>query len=655
MVELSAETKGVMKLTLVDGGGTHRIALSKLWDSSANNVSYERLVELAIKFNSTINNVRNSDCNVTITYFDEDGDLITISSDEELCDAFQQFVGESPPVLRAEAIVKQVDEHEGVDMNRKVSKNSKSQSKYNGKLTNGAKTCKEESVLKPVTEELVQGQEAEKVSKKQNEEEKNVTEVIPKKREVPEGFLADFIHGRHTCDGCLVTPIVGIRYHAKNLPDYDLCENCVDKYKGKDIIFKPMQQERDLQMQCRWKRKQDRVLRMQCRARDAFPGMRKGLQARRVVQNMDCALKEAIRRSLEDVGSNKVKSPTNSNEDLELKSTEQETSSNTSSKQENNDAVKDTDEEESTVPCQEVHVMSDIAPEDELENSKDSNSHNSKENSPVPTLIVEGSDSGRNENNKECNETVDDVKNVDSVKCGCSQNNSDTSFTEDAAGHGDVALAIANTLDHTANAISAIVTEVSGEANCDNCEKGKVDSSFTSEHVVTAEKDCQTILDSVQHSHSDISQENIHLSDNESDWQVLDEEGKEVAHDEMIAQAAQLLGSALFQSDVISNDENNQQMTKSSSTKESSCEDSKTDKELLSSLSSVPSSIESVSPISSVLLCRWEDELKQLHELGFLNDHKSIEAFERLEAANIGVDSVEPISINTVVEYLLSH
>ena len=46
-----------------------------------------------------------------------------------------------------------------------------------------------------------------------------------------------FIHGRHTCDSCLTTPIVGKRCHAKNLPDYDLCQNCFCNYKGTEIAF----------------------------------------------------------------------------------------------------------------------------------------------------------------------------------------------------------------------------------------------------------------------------------------------------------------------------------------------------------------------------------------------------------------------------------
>ncbi len=38
---------------------------------------------------------------VTITYNDEDGDTITVSSKEELAEAFAQFADKSPPVVHA--------------------------------------------------------------------------------------------------------------------------------------------------------------------------------------------------------------------------------------------------------------------------------------------------------------------------------------------------------------------------------------------------------------------------------------------------------------------------------------------------------------------------------------------------------------------------
>jgi DNA polymerase III gamma/tau subunit len=55
-------------------------------------------------------------------------------------------------------------------------------------------------------------------------------EVAPPAEEHP------FIHGRHTCDSCLTTPIVGKRFNAVNLPDYDLCEVCFGNYNGTDVF-----------------------------------------------------------------------------------------------------------------------------------------------------------------------------------------------------------------------------------------------------------------------------------------------------------------------------------------------------------------------------------------------------------------------------------
>lgn len=64
-----------------------------------------------------------------------------------------------------------------------------------------------------------------------------------------------FIHGRHTCDGCLTTPILGKRFHAMNLPDYDLCSKCYSNYKGDEIVFEEVELDRDACLQDRWNRR----------------------------------------------------------------------------------------------------------------------------------------------------------------------------------------------------------------------------------------------------------------------------------------------------------------------------------------------------------------------------------------------------------------
>merc|ERR1712157_146800 len=119
------------------------------------------------------------------------------------------------------------------------------------------------------------------------------------------------------------------------------------------------------------------------------------------------------------------------------------------------------------------------------------------------------------------------------------------------AGEGDIAVAIGNALDMAANAIDAVVNEVDKPV---------------------AATDSRTILDSVDPTINDnasapsvaivstpssdesvsASSHNLSTASSTDEWQVLDKDGDQVSSDEMIAQAAQLLGSALFQSDTIS-------------------------------------------------------------------------------------------------------
>lgn len=61
----------------------------------------------------------------------------------------------------------------------------------------------------------------------------------------------------------------------------------------------------------------------------------------------------------------------------------------------------------------------------------------------------------------------------------------------------------------------------------------------------------------------------------------------------------------------------------------------------------------SVEPISPVVLAKWDTELRQLHELGFLEDHRNVDTLEHLEASHIGVDSTEKVTVNAAVEHLL--
>merc|ERR1711862_226002 len=64
-------------------------------------------------------------------------------------------------------------------------------------------------------------------------------------------------------------------------------------------------------------------------------------------------------------------------------------------------------------------------------------------------------------------------------------------------------------------------------------------------------------------------------------------------------------------------------------------------------------SILGTEPLSPVLTAKWDTELRRLHGLGFLDDRKNIDALAHLEAAHLGCNSKEDISIDSVVGRLL--
>jgi hypothetical protein len=56
-----------------------------------------------------------------------------------------------------------------------------------------------------------------------------------------------------------------------------------------------------------------------------------------------------------------------------------------------------------------------------------------------------------------------------------------------------------------------------------------------------------------------------------------------------------------------------------------------------------------------VLLARWDKELDELRQMGFIDDLKSLEALETLEAAEIGVNSENGITVTMAVNWLLNN
>lgn len=205
---------------------------------------------------------------------------MTIASTEELKDAVEQFSSQDNPVLRITTDVKRIRESSRETTNPTSTPETAAPTGTADRSASAGRTAN----LQQLVESLVSIMAAAIVAIQQKMHFSSGSTVTPSPKEVAAVALASmeadqareldetaeklvrqvigsiamgdapaeaptppapaskpFIHGRHTCDGCLCTPIVGVRYHAKNIPDYDLCAKCRDNYKGNEIQFEPQE------------------------------------------------------------------------------------------------------------------------------------------------------------------------------------------------------------------------------------------------------------------------------------------------------------------------------------------------------------------------------------------------------------------------------
>lgn len=235
----------VLKVRVNDKESWRRIPLHRLINEYKNNesgemdtsdsnisVSFEKLCKYAILY-SGLGSGKHVDDNelgnfeFQLTYTDEEGDQVQISTDEELVDAML-WKQESSDVLHVLASVKAKE------------KNDPTISPVDGQ------SYKSKPMLDLVdaifsfvagTVDIIRDEI--KVAKhKSAEKEKSSEEPKGQDEERDElSFDPNFVHNRHTCDGCGVSPIVGHRYHATNIPDFDLCAGCRNKCALADISF----------------------------------------------------------------------------------------------------------------------------------------------------------------------------------------------------------------------------------------------------------------------------------------------------------------------------------------------------------------------------------------------------------------------------------
>lgn len=317
----------VLKLKIQTANQTQirRVSLPRIADASGN-ISYDELVGLVLVFSlpeEDSSRVNTSNYTVSLTYYDDEKDLITLASTEELKEAIELFANEK--FVRITTSVKRKTTYSSAPTPKHYAQDSTNQTQspqdppmkavlesFAGILSTAVSNlqeglakqspdspsgdasqlktppapntgCKNQKGLRAgnkadkatCTKSVTSAAASVKVgpsSEQKKEPEKKPPAVSGNKKKEPVDS-PPFIHGRHTCDGCLTTPIIGKRYHATNLPDYDLCQKCFDNYKGSEIKYEPVELPRDHHYQSRWRTRQEtnaRIMAMRKSARSSW-------------------------------------------------------------------------------------------------------------------------------------------------------------------------------------------------------------------------------------------------------------------------------------------------------------------------------------------------------------------------------------------------
>jgi len=152
-----------------------------------------------------------------VTYLDEEGDLITISNDQELKELYQKQQGTIKLVLR------------DYDL---------SQSKANQmleRIDTLRDSLAQVSVRSNGSFEDLETKECPKSPKSPSQKSQELSSIdVTQLRQIIQEEVQKAIepkttvHHGVTCDGCGVNPIPGIRYKCFVCPDFDYCEKCED-------------------------------------------------------------------------------------------------------------------------------------------------------------------------------------------------------------------------------------------------------------------------------------------------------------------------------------------------------------------------------------------------------------------------------------------
>jgi len=569
----------VLKLKIDHKGEvqTRRIKLSELWARKNQQLKFKKLMEFAAVFVFQDNsNKAESDAkrnafvaNAKATYVDDDGDLITMSSNKELEDAFIQVLKKVPGVHKP--FIVNVTFKDVEPAKRKEAP---------GKAAGMPKRIQLRK-LDPTTKKVVA----------MSKDKSPLPGVPPKKFE-----KKFFIHARHTCDGCSKSPIIGTRYKAKKIQDFDLCGNCFAKYEGDKADFEPAVLDRDRRMQQRWIKKQ-----LVCPFASRSTGTWKCAKGGE-------SLASFLKKIQEETGA-VIESATVLHGSPHCEGYDEKVPS-----AEDDDAKPEPMEEEvesvKVEPAEKKPPESPTPSKDEsfLEDADGSIAEAIGRTLDVCVAAIEGA--------------MDEVEKVDAA--GSKGEQAPQKSAEDVA-----ASVAADAFSVASSIVSGMTDMIKKMEDTKMADVSYVEAGSQSNNVPSVVSGT-TIVKSEEGTVKEEGETELpKVEDVEDEWSVVDdEEGKPREEEEEEEKKRRAHELACIQA----TDDFGRAVALELERREA---------------------VSAVSALSPVVLAKWDTELHQMHELGFLDDRKNVDALEHLEASHMGCDSTDKVTVNEAIEYLL--
>jgi len=579
----------VMKIKTNDGAEStqiRRINVADVWGEDE--LSYAKLIAAASKFASSNQDVDTAKAKVT--YIDVDGDRITISSDGELTDSFRQTFTTPRKPFRVSVIFP-------------MGSGDKALPTVTAGKKNPQKLIRIEKQISRKSDQLEALKAKAKLASAPSPPSSASGEQKPMCWMNPQKFDSSFfIHARHTCDGCSKTPIIGTRYRATNIPDFDLCSACFNKYEGEKTDFKPEALERDRNMQQRWLRRHLSNSRM--------------CEIHGVHVSPPC---EGFRRPSEEIHAVHASPPCEGVRRPSKKA-----------KAEGQNPVEAAIDFLKTLSPAVIQSLKDVeihvSPPCESSNEAKPKSEEQAPEEDAPAVA------SKPDSEEESNETEQ--------KSG-SSNSNDDSFFSDADGNS-IAEVIGRTLDVCVQAMEDVMID-------DAVQKSSKDVAAA---AAAAANDAFSVASSIADALKNSDELKSVNASSQTDAAVKEhkDEGLKTEYSSNTETKVHEMGMEGLKTEEPSNGEDDWSVV----TDENEMGETK-NKDKEAKEEDTDMSVTSVEPISAVVLAKWDTELKQLHELGFLDDRINTNALEQLEASHLGCGSDEAVTVNAAVEHILKN